>query len=255
MSSSNTVTIHHDHEGQFCPVVDAHAYCSHHKGEYPAMEKTSSIFSLIHALREGYRLSAPLAILLSIGAVFILGQFRKISLADFARHDLIEHNASLFHRNARKGDEYAPRCPDCSLLKATVHQGGHYKPGRITLEDVANIRAKRELHDQLDFTHAEIARGEMAIAIGVLGGPNADKEGIDSEVLRTWVKDERLPDGWKPDHTQGLYRTYKMAKVIRDRMNAIKSGELKNVLDEGDATEAAIKMAAAHEPQVAPSSG
>lgn len=196
----------------------------------------------------------PLALILSIGAVFILGQFRKISLADLARHNLIEHDASLFHRDARKGEEYAPRCPDCSLLKAVVHQGGYYKPGRITLEDVANIRAKREMHGSLDFTHAEIARGEMAIAIGVLGGPNADKEGLDLEVLKTWVKYERLPDGWKPDHTQGLYHTYKMATVIRDRMDAIKSGKLKNALDDEDATEAAIVMSVAHAPQIPPTS-
>lgn len=270
-TSTSTIAAQHEHKGGFCPVVgDTHAYCPHHKGDSrspcPALNalanhgylprdgKNISVFGLIRALMEGYGLSTTLALLLSIGAVFILGQFRKISLADLARHNLIEHDASLFHRDARKGQEYAPRCPDCSLLKAVVHQGGYYKPGRITLEDVANIRAKREVHGPLDFTHAEIARGEMAIAIGVLGGPNADKEGLDLEVLKTWVKYERLPDGWKPDHTQGLYHTYKMAKVVRDRMNAIKSGKLKNVLDEADATEAAMGMSAAHAPQVSPTS-
>lgn len=271
ISSSDTVTAHHEHSGRFCPVVgDTHAYCPHHKGDArspcPALNtlanhgylprdgKNITIFGLIRALREGYGLSTALAAILSIGAVLMLGQFRQISLADLARHNLIEHNASLFHRNARDGEEYAPRCPDCSLLKAVVHQGGHYKPGRITLEDVANIRAKREMNDILDFTHAEIARGEMAIAIGVLGGPNADKEGLDFEVLKTWVKYERLPDGWKPDHTQGLYHAYKMATVIRNRMNDIKNGKLVNVLEEEDATAAAFVMSAAHEPQVAPSS-
>ncbi|KAI5985543.1 Chloroperoxidase [Pisolithus albus] len=258
-TSTITIAEQHEHEGGFCPVRDSRSPCpalnalANH-GYLPRDGKNISILGLIRALMEGYGLSTTLSLLLSFGAMFLLGQFRKISLADLARHNLIEHDASLFHRDARKGQEYAPRCPDCSLLKAVVRQGGYYKPGRITLEDVANIRAKREIHGPLDFTHAEIARGEMAIAIGVLGGPNADKEGLDLEVLKTWVKYERLPDGWKPDHTQGLYHTYKMAKVIRDRMNAIKSGKLKNVLDEADATEAAMGMSAAHAPQVPPTS-
>lgn len=174
----------------------------------------------------------PLACILSFGAVFILGQYRRISLADLARHNLIEHDASLFHRDARQGDEYAPRCPDSSLLKQVILQGGHYMPGRITLEDVANIRVKREIVTPLGSVHAEIARGEMAIAIGVLGGRNAPTEGLELNTLREWAKYERLPEGWKPDHVQGLYTTYKMAKVIRDRMDDMKSGKLKNVLDD-----------------------
>jgi len=163
--------------------------------------------------------------------VLILGQYRRISLADLARHNLIEHDASLFHRDAREGDEYAPRCPDNSLLKHVILQGGHYIPGRITLLDVANIRVKREIATPLNSVHAEIARGEMAIAIGVLGGRKAATEGLELSALRQWAKYERLPDGWKPDHTQGLYRTYKMAKVIRDRMGELKSGKVENILD------------------------
>lgn len=104
----------------------------------------------------------------------------------------------------------------------------------MTIEDVANIRVKREaeLSEPLRWWQAEIARGEMAIAIGILGGKDADKNGLDLEVLRLWVTQERLPDGWKPDHTQGLFKTGSMAKVIRDRMEAMKKGRMRNILDD-----------------------
>ncbi|KAG6334336.1 hypothetical protein ID866_4748 [Astraeus odoratus] len=253
-TSSSSTTYHHEHTGRHCPIVgDSHAYCPKQKhdsrspcpalnalannGYLPRDGKDLSVFDLIGALKAGYKLSTPLAWFLSFGAVFILGQFRRISLADLARHNLIEHDASLFHRDAYNGDEYAPRCPDNSLLKSVLEQGGHYKQGRITLDDVANIRVKREIKTPLDSVHAEIARGEMAIAIGVLGGRNAVTEGLDLKVLKDWAKYERLPEGWKPDHVQGLYQTYKMAKVIRDRMNDMKSGKLKNDLD-GDVVSA-----------------
>jgi len=175
-----------------------------------------------------------LAFILAFGGWAILGQLRKVSLWDLSRHDCIEHDASLFHSDAHKREEYAPCAVSNSLMKWALHQGGRYLPGRMTLEDVANIRVQREaaLEKPLRWWQAEIARGEMAIAIGVLGGKNADKNGLDLEVLRLWVRHERLPDGWKPDHTQGIYKTGLMAKVIRDRMEAMKQGRLHNVLDD-----------------------
>lgn len=174
-----------------------------------------------------------LAYLLSFGGLFILAQYRAMSLADLARHNLIEHDASLFHVDAHNEDEYAPTRVNDSLTKEALQRGGRYRPGRMTLEDVANIRVKREAESRpLDGVHAEIARGEMAIAIGILGGEKAAIEGLDMDVLRLWVRQERLPDGWKPDHTQGLYRTYKMATVIRERMKAMKEGKMHNILDD-----------------------
>lgn len=156
-----------------------------------------------------------------------------MSLADLARHNLIEHDASLFHVDAQIEDEYAPIPTNESLMKVALDRGGRYQPGRMTLEDVANIRVKREAESRpLDGVHAEIARGEMAVAIGILGGESATTEGIDLDVLDLWVRQERLPDGWKPSHTQGLYKTYKMATVIRERMKAIKEGRMRNILDD-----------------------
>lgn len=162
-----------------------------------------------------------------------------MSLADLARHNLIEHDASLFHVDAHDEDEYAPSAVNESLIKTAIDEGGRYKPGHMTLEDVANIRVKREAESRpLDGVHAEIARGEMAVAIGILGGENAVTEGIDMDVLRLWIRQERLPDGWKPNHTQGLYQTYKMTTVIRERMKAMKEGRMHNLLDDETGSQA-----------------
>lgn len=191
------------------------------------------MFDIVKGLKEGYHLSTLLAYLLAFGGVGLLAQYRDMSLADLARHNLIEHDASLFHVDAHNDDEYAPTPVNDSLVKVALNEGGRYRPGRMTLEDVANIRVKREAESRpLDGVHAEIARGEMAIAIGVLGGENAMTEGLDMDVLRLWVEQERLPDAWTPNHTQGLYKTYRMATVIRERMKAMKEGRMHNILDD-----------------------
>ncbi|KAH7888256.1 Chloroperoxidase [Phlebopus sp. FC_14] len=245
-SSSSTTTV----AKGGCPVMNnPHAYCPPQPGDLrspcPALNtlanhgylprdgKKVGVFDIIRALKEGYQLSTVLAYILSFGGFFMLSQYRNMSLWDLARHNLIEHDASLFHVDALKADdEYAPAPPDNSLVRVVCEEAGRYVPGHMTLKDVANIRAKRESESRpLDGVHAEIARGEMAIAIGILGGKDAAEEGLDLDVLRRWVEQERLPDDWKPDHTQGLYRTYKMTTVVRDQMKAIKDGKMPNILN------------------------
>lgn len=179
---------------------------------------------LVRGLKNGYHLSTVLAYILSFGGMLLLGQVRRVSLADLARHGLIEHNASLAHRDDINGAEYAPTKVDRRLLAALCAEGGKVLPNRMTLEDAVRIRIKREAEcGALDPVHAEIARGEIVIAIGVLGGKDAAKNGVSISALHEWMRHERLPSGWKPDHTQGLYQTYKMSKFVRDRMKAIKA--------------------------------
>jgi len=239
----------HTHEGGVCPVTgNTHTYCHPQPGDLrspcPALNtlanhgylprngKKIGVFDIVKALKEGYHLSSGLAYILAFGGVLLLSQFRDMSLFDLARHNLIEHDASLFHMDAHNEEEYAPTVSSDKLTKVSLERGGRYLPGRMTLEDVANIRVKREAESlPLDGVHAEIARGEMAIAIGVLGGENAATEGLDMDVLRLWVQEECLPDEWKPNHTQGLYKTYRMATVIRKRMKAMKEGKMNNILN------------------------
>ncbi|KAG1836242.1 Chloroperoxidase [Suillus subalutaceus] len=201
-----------------CPALNALA----NHGYLPRDGKNIGVWDLVRGLKNGYQLSTVLACLLSFGAMLLLGQYRCLSLSDLARHNMIEHNASLVHRDDNNGAEYAPTKVDRKLLAALCAEGGKLLPNRITLEDAAHIRVKREAQcGKLDGVHAEIARGEIVIAIGVLGGKDALKNGVNISALHEWMQHERLPTGWRPDHTQGLYQTYKMAKYVRERMREI----------------------------------
>ncbi|KAG2134871.1 Chloroperoxidase [Suillus bovinus] len=239
--STQTSTPEHEHPQGSCPVTGkTYNFCPAQAGDVrspcPALNalanhgylprdgKNIGPLDLARALKSGYNISSVLAYILSFGSLLLLGQYRSLSLSDLARHNLIEHNASLVHKDDRNGAEYAPTKVNKRLLEALCAQGGKVLPDRMTLEDAAHIRVKREAEcGQLDGVHAEIARGEIVIAIGVLGGKDAAKNGVTISALHEWLQHERLPAGWKPDHTQGLYQTYKMTKYVRDRMGEIKA--------------------------------
>lgn len=181
---------------------------------------------LIHALREGYGLSTPLANLLVHGGIYLLGQEGTFGLDDLARHNRIEHDASLVHDDTKGRDEYAPISPNLVLVNNLLVQA---EDGRVlTAADVARARVERESKcPVLNSLHSEIARGEMALALGLFGQENADHhQGVPLDTLREWLAEERLPEGWKPTHTQGLLQTLRTAREIRSLMTTLKDEEV-----------------------------
>ena len=191
---------------------------------------------LIHALQEGYGLSTPLAHFIVYGGIYLLGQVGAFCLKDLARHNRIEHDASLAHDDTKGRDEYAPISPDLSLVQKLILQA---KDGRdLTAEDMARARVEREsICPVLNGLHSEIARGEMAIVLGVFGqGYDAEHhQGVPLDMLREWLTEERLPDGWKPTHMQGLLQTIRNAWEIRSLMTTFKNEEVAgNVRDQPD---------------------
>ncbi|KAI9441393.1 Cloroperoxidase [Lactarius indigo] len=204
-----------------CPALNTlanHGYLPH-----DGKQLTAPI--LIHALQEGYGLSTPLAHFLVHGGIFLLGQTGAFGLNDLARHNRIEHDASLVHDDAKDRDEYAPISPSSKLVMNLLAQA---EDGRVlTAEDVARARVERESQcPVLNNLHAEIARGEMAIALGLFGQENADhQQGVPLDMLRQWLAEERLPEGWKPTHTQGLLQTIRTAREIRSLMATFKNEE------------------------------
>jgi Peroxidase, family 2 len=175
---------------------------------------------LIHALREGYRLSTPLAYILAYGGIGLLAQVGAFGLDDLARHNRIEHDASLGHGDTPRRDEYAPISPDSTLIRQFLNNSkdGHH----MTAEDIARARVLRESQSHaLDNLHAEIARGEMAIVLGLFGQTKSGKRGIPVDILRVWMSEERLPDGWKPTHKQGLLQTIHDSRQIAGHMKKI----------------------------------
>ena len=179
---------------------------------------------LVRALREGYRLSAPLAYILAYGGIGLLGQMGAFGLDDLARHNRIEHDASLVHDDTPMRNEYAPISPDSKLVRQfmNIAKDGHL----MTVEDIARARVLRESQSRmLDNLHAEIARGEMAIVVGLFSRKNSGKQGIPVDMLRVWMSEERLPDDWKPTHTQGLWQTIQASRQISDQMKRIEEEE------------------------------
>ncbi|KZT68879.1 Cloroperoxidase, partial [Daedalea quercina L-15889] len=229
----------HAHAHGHCPITGAHshAYCPRQHGDSrspcPALNtlanhgylprdgKCITPAVLIHALRAGYHLSYPLAAFLTHGGFFLIGQRRRrICLHDLSRHNCIEHDASLVHPDVAFRDEYAPVDIHLHMLDDLMR---YSTDGTLmTPDDVARARVAREAQYAIpiDKVHAEIARGEMAIPAPLRGVPN--------EMLRVWMHEERLPDGWTPYHRVGLLHTMRMATRLRRSMRALEKENRKS---------------------------
>ena len=194
---------------------------------------------IVRGLMACYGLSTPCAMFLSYGGFFLLRKFGRVDLYEIGKHNAIEHNASLVHHDTPEVQTYAPIEIDHSLVDALVSD---VKPSPaeikksadstakflMNFEDVARARVRREAECKpVDSVHAEIARGEMAIILGVWEVKTKDKVGIPVDYLKRWIGEERLPDGWKPDHTQGLLDVIKRSSMIRDAMNKMKESSKK----------------------------
>ncbi|KAF7798185.1 hypothetical protein EIP86_009402 [Pleurotus ostreatoroseus] len=272
-SSSSSSASSHAHTGGKCPYVDkegvnSHAFCpkqsTDNRAPCPALNTMANhgylprdgngitAEKLIQAMKECFNLSNTLAWFLTHGALGLLGQStshgKQLSLHDFARHNGVEHDASLYHPDA-EGKEYAPIERDDELFAKFFADS---KDGRVMAPlDIARVRARRQADypkDQtLDFIHAELARGEIAIVLNCFNNPDPELhaqgvpladtsllprfvqrllgmkpnpattpiEGVPIDRLRYWFEHERLPEGWKPYHKTTLRQTISTVNVLR----------------------------------------
>ena len=195
---------------------------------------------IVRGLKACYGLSTFCAMFLSFGGFFLLRKFGRINLYDIGKHSAIEHNASLVHHDTPEGQIYSPIGIDHSLVDALVSD---VKPSSaeirkssdptakflMNFEDVARARVRREAEcKQVDSLHAEIARGEMAIILGVWEVKTKDKVGIPMDYLKRWIGEERLPDGWQPNHTQGLLDVIYRSSQIRGAMNEMRKEQIQS---------------------------
>jgi hypothetical protein len=167
---------------------------------------------------------------LSIGGFFLLKRFRTISLYEIGKHGAVEHNASLVHKDTPSNEKYAPIEVQQGLVQQLIDdaktgdeegEGPEAGDRRVLMDasDVARARIRREkCSPQLDGVHAEIARGEMAIILGVWETKAGSNVGVPVEWMREWIGHERLPEGWKATHVQGLFDVVKRSKAIRSAM-------------------------------------
>jgi hypothetical protein len=155
-----------------------------------------------------------LAFLLSFGGTFACGRHFKIDLEDLARHNVIEHDASLTHANALPDSRYAPIPVDKELLQHLLDVSEN--PDVLTFNELVTVRANRDatLTRPASKVHDIIARGEVALTVQTLG----DEEGnMSKQHIREWFGEQRLPIGWsKPTTTIGIWNTTRISNWVAE---------------------------------------
>ena len=197
--------------------------------------------AIVRGLKACYGLSSPLAYFLAYVGFLFVGKFgRSLDLYQIGVHRRfgVEHDASLVHHDTRMGKEYAPIEIDSKLVETLIRD---VQPSRkeldarsdpeekllLNYEDVARARIRREAECRpIDAVHAEIARGEMAIILGVWETKSNKKTGIPVDHFRRWISEERLPDGWRPDHVQGLRDVKARSTQIRNAAKLLRQQAL-----------------------------
>ncbi|KAF9021998.1 Cloroperoxidase [Hymenopellis radicata] len=205
-----------------CPALNTMA---NHGYMLPRSGRDITIPQLITGLRTCYGLSAALAFLLSVGGMLITGHFWSSDLYHIGRHNRIEHDASLVHLDTPLGERYGPIAIQKDLVEA-LKDDVRGEEGKVANDDdFARMRIRREKetgHVPLPSVRDAFARAEAASILEVFGeirpGEEAERN-VAVERLVSFLGEERLPDGWKPDHVNTLRDTLK------------RSGQLKKVMD------------------------
>lgn len=149
---------------------------------------------------------------MSFGGTFLCGRYFKINLGDLARHNYLEHDASLTHANATPGSLYAPVSVDQELLQHLLDVSKNHNV--LSINDLVAVRAARNatLSRPLSQFHTSISQLEVALTVQTLGDENGD---IPKEFIREWFGEQRLPQGWfKPRTVIGLWNATRIAKMI-----------------------------------------
>jgi hypothetical protein len=213
-----------------------HHSCSSRDG------KNISAQEVTRGLKECYGLSSPLAYFLAYVGFIVIRKFGRVNLFEISKHDAVEHDASLVHHDTPEGEKFAPTEIDpklvealCADVKPTAKECERKgAPWLMNYEDVARARVRREGEcRRLNGVHAEIARGEMAIILGVWETKTETKVGIPMEYFKPWISEERLPDGWKPDHVQGFLDVVKRSKTIKEAAAKLREGEAEETAGKG----------------------
>ncbi|KAI0791174.1 Chloroperoxidase, partial [Abortiporus biennis] len=151
-----------------CPALNALA----NHGYLPRDGRKIDPDTLEKALIDAFQISHTFAYLLAHGGKFMLGQKGDtFSLEDLARHNIVEHDASLFHADAGSRDEYAPNHPDQVMVRTVLKESSD--GSTMSPDNFVAARVKRdscyEGGPKLDLVHHEIAIGEMGLVLTIFG--------------------------------------------------------------------------------------
>lgn len=163
--------------------------------------------------------------MLSFLGTLLCGRNFRIDLEDLARHNVIEHDASLTHVNAMPNGRYAPVNVDKELLQRLLNTSTNADV--LTFDDLVTVRANRDrtLVRPLSKAHNLIARGEVALIVQTFGD---DEGNVPKRYIQEWFGMERLPSGWiKPTIATGLWTTTRIVnwvgKLVKKKLEEAKS--------------------------------
>lgn len=223
----------------------------------PRSGRGLSFFSIFRGLVKCYNLSYALSFVLTFGGCIGVRKFWGITLQDINTNGpfRVAHNASLVHKDPAKGEKLSSIAIDKDMAEDFV---GDIQPPvprtkEVSLEDlkdvvvneddVARARVRLERNAPLAPANAELARGEMAIILGVweteVQLPSSPQDpastspastprtklGAPIAYLLNWLVQERLPEGWKPTHVQGLLNVMKRSRQMKKKSAEIRAQE------------------------------
>ncbi|KAI0092716.1 Chloroperoxidase [Irpex rosettiformis] len=203
-----------------CPALNAMA----NHGYLPRDGRGIGMFQMAYALREVYNLSLPLAFFLTIVGFILCAPWWPfhwtINLHDLSRHNQIEHNCSLCHADAKPGAEFAPWHVSFTLLHRLL---GTTSSGYLNIDSFVEARIQRARDDPkpLCSVHREIAHGEAALTMLVLGQRLAkdspdEKLVVPYQFIQQWFGCSRLPEGWKkPEKEIGLFEAGWLSRNVK----------------------------------------
>ncbi|KAF7332927.1 hypothetical protein MVEN_02398600 [Mycena venus] len=183
-----------------CPAINTMA----NHGYIRRDGKNISPFDIVRGLKECYGLSSPLAMFLTAGGWLLIKRIGRISLFDLGLH-----NATPPSRSSRSSSRSSP---PTSSKAASANAGRQLTEAEVVVtgHDICTPRSRGE---------------RWRSSSGVWNQTVDGKEGIPLPWMRDWLADERLPEGWQPDHVHTLRAVVKCASAMRAEMKKIREGE------------------------------
>ncbi|KAF8690318.1 Peroxidase, family 2, partial [Rhizoctonia solani] len=194
-----------------CPALNAAANHNY----LPRSGKGLGLFQLCKAVHDLYGLTYPLAAIFAVFGILKCGSGGRVDLEQLAKHGELEHDASLSRLDYADGDNknVCPWLVDQLIAQSTDGR-------RLSMRDFAKARVLREsqVPRTLPPRHVRIARGESVLSVKVMG----DGQHVDCKVIREWFGNERLPSGWAPRRSVGLFETISGIKKFGRLMDDVK---------------------------------
>jgi len=205
-----------------CPALNALA----NHGFLPHDGKAIEPDSLKQLLISVYRFTPALAMGTVEGSwqlcgKFIAGKKAPTDLHEFAKHNKIEHDASLAHADTAPGEEYAPVTTDQGLLQDLISRSADGQS--LTMEDLARVRVEREDALPVPISKQGQTAGRQASCLLLSRFGDGKKVGVSN--VQTFLGESRLPDGYTgptsslDSITSGVLEN-KMAKIMEEIRNS-----------------------------------